>query len=102
MTESNGDRRSRGPRMALAFRCTQCGQTYTKDDDWAGKIIHCDGCGKAMRIPTIRVGIPIAAPQAEDPGPAPEWGKPARPLTAPVRPATSIRRGRSDDEDIDD
>jgi hypothetical protein len=36
--------------MAIEMTCT-CGLTYTVDDDMAGRITHCTGCGKALQVP---------------------------------------------------
>jgi dienelactone hydrolase len=74
--------------MALAFRCSQCGKTYSKGDDWAGKVIPCEGCGKAMRIPTPRVGTPVAETTVAARGAMPDRAQPAGPeaVTRPRRP----------------
>src|SRR5262249_48194607 len=37
--------------MAFSFRCSQCGHVHTMSEHWAGKVIKCEGCGKATRIP---------------------------------------------------
>ncbi len=82
--------------MALEFRCSQCGQTYTRSDDWAGKVIDCEACGKAMRIPSPRVGTPAAGVQAASRSPMIERTTTAAPAMVAASPP--IRRGRTDDD----
>jgi dienelactone hydrolase/DNA-directed RNA polymerase subunit RPC12/RpoP len=84
--------------MALAFRCSQCGKTYSKADDWAGKTINCEGCGKGIRIPALRTGIPLE-PQPASGSPAPEPGiRRTAAMVSPGSPAPFRRRGSLDDE----
>jgi dienelactone hydrolase len=85
--------------MALAFRCSQCGRTYSKGDDWAGKVINCEGCGKAMRIPTPRVGTPVAEPQVAARGAMPDRGQPTRPAVASAAPSRPVAHDGRDEEE---
>ena len=88
--------------MALAFRCSQCGQTYTKGDEWAGKIISCEGCGKGIRIPAARVGAPSAEPKPANRASIPDRGNPRADLMPPAAATSGMRRGRPVDAESDD
>jgi dienelactone hydrolase len=90
--------------MALSYRCTQCGRVSKATAEVFGKVVNCEGCGKAIRVPTPRAAAPApagpsgnayglserdagetsepvtAAPRSSRPFPksAPEWGEPAK------------------------
>ena len=52
--------------MALSCRCSQCGQVHRTTEEWIGKVVKCEGCGKSMRIPNPRMAAPAAAKPSEN------------------------------------
>jgi dienelactone hydrolase len=52
--------------MAFSFKCSQCGRVHTMSEGWAGKVLNCEGCGKAMRIPTPRKSAPMPPGKNDD------------------------------------
>ncbi len=79
--------------MALAFRCSQCGKTYSKSNDWAGKVINCEGCGKAMRIPSPPAGLLTPEPQAAGRGAISASARATGPVMGSARSPSPMRPG---------
>jgi RsiW-degrading membrane proteinase PrsW (M82 family) len=50
--------------MAIAFRCNQCGQRLSTQEEWVGRTISCPGCGAALLVPGT-VEEPAPVPVAE-------------------------------------
>jgi hypothetical protein len=40
--------------MAIGVTCTNCGRKYKAEDEFAGKVGRCPGCGQPLVVPSVR------------------------------------------------